>query len=291
MSFTKKKTGHISSKKKRSLKKANSSGDGTERLILMSYEQFAYTYDRLMEGMPYSDWLAFAKESWRKYGLVPRTLVDLGCGTGSLAIPLAIEGFHVTGIDLSEDMLAVAQHKAEEKNLLQSGTLSWIQQDLREWELPEQVDAVISFCDCINYLLEEEEVVQAFRQTFAGLRSGGVFLFDAHTPQQLFAYADSQPFFLNDDDVSYIWTSELDEERVQIEHALTIFTAVESGSGLFTRIDETHKQRAYELKWLEKMLQDAGFVDVIVSADFRRQEPTPSSERAFFSCRKPCDLT
>lgn len=58
----------------------------------MSYEQIAYTYDRLMEEMPYSEWLSFAKEGWRRYGLKPATLADLGCGTGSLAIPLALEG-------------------------------------------------------------------------------------------------------------------------------------------------------------------------------------------------------
>ena len=56
-----------------------------------------------------------------------------------------------------------------------------------------------------------------------GLSQAVLFLFDVHTPEQLFAYADSQPFFLNEDDVAYIWTSELDEERVQIEHELTIF--------------------------------------------------------------------
>lgn len=169
--------------------------------------------------------------------------------------------------------------------LPKGGSLQWLQQDLREWELTEPVDTVISFCDCFNYLLEEEHLVQAFRQTFRGLRSGGLFMFDVHTPQQLAAYADSQPFILNEDDISYIWTCELDEERLQIEHALTIFHAAESG--LFRRIDETHTQRAYELKRLEHMLRETGFADVQIAADFTWQQPTPSSERAFFVCRKP----
>ena len=65
-----------------------------------------------------------------------------------------------------------------------------------------------------------------------GLSQAVLFLFDVHTPEQLFAYADSQPFFLNEDDVAYIWTSELDEERVQIEHDLTIFVK-DSGKGYF----------------------------------------------------------
>jgi ubiquinone/menaquinone biosynthesis C-methylase UbiE len=82
----------------------------------MSYERFAYTYDRLMREMPYGDWLRFAREAWNEYGITPKTIVDLGCGTGNIAIPLGLEGFDVTGIDLSEDMLAVALQKAENQN-------------------------------------------------------------------------------------------------------------------------------------------------------------------------------
>ncbi|MBD0379053.1 class I SAM-dependent DNA methyltransferase [Paenibacillus sedimenti] len=252
----------------------------------MSYERFAYTYDRLMESMPYGEWLRFARESFKRFGLNPVTIADLGCGTGTLAIPLALEGYRVTGIDLSEDMLAVAEQKAEQQcTLLKTGALRWVQQDLREWELGEQVDIAISFCDCINYLLEEEDIVQAFRQTYANLKPGGIFLFDVHTPEQLFAYADSQPFFLNEEDVSYIWTSELDEERVQIEHDLTIF--VQDGPAeLFRRIDEVHVQRAYPLQWLEQQLLKVGFTEVHMAADFTWEQPTSKTQRAFFAARK-----
>ncbi|MFD0692876.1 class I SAM-dependent DNA methyltransferase [Paenibacillus sp. GCM10027628] len=252
----------------------------------MSYERFAYTYDRLMESMPYGEWLRFARESFERFNIQPVTIADLGCGTGTLAIPLALEGYRVTGIDLSEDMLAVAEQKAEQRGtLLGKGSLRWVQQDLREWDLGEQVDAAISFCDCINYLLEEEDIIQTFRQTYAGLKQGGIFLFDVHTPEQLFAYADSQPFFLNEEDVSYIWTSELDEERVQIEHDLTIFVQ-EGPTEMFRRIDEVHIQRAYPLRWLEQQLLAADFTEVRLAADFSWESPTVSTERAFFIARK-----
>jgi ubiquinone/menaquinone biosynthesis C-methylase UbiE len=253
----------------------------------MSYEQFAYTYDRLMNSMPYEDWLRFTKECFERYQIKPMTIVDLGCGTGNLSIPLAAQGFQVTGLDLSEDMLAVAEQKqSEQPSQHRGGAVRWIQQDLREWELGEEVDVAISFCDSLNYLLEEDDIVDAFRQTYAGLKPGGLFLFDVHTPQQLFAYAESQPFFLNEDDVAYIWTSELDEERVQIEHDLTIFVK-NSGSGeTFRRIDETHEQRAYPLPWLAQMLKEAGFSEIQQAADFTWENPTDQTERAFFIAKK-----
>lgn len=254
----------------------------------MSYEEFAYTYDRLMNTMPYKDWLHFVQESFDRFGVKPISIVDLGCGTGNLTIPLAREGYQMTGIDLSEDMLAVAEQKAGEQvgQLRSSRAIRWLQQDLREWELGEPVDAAISFCDSLNYLLEEEEIADAFRQTFEGLKSGGLFLFDVHTPQQLFAYAEAQPFFLNEDDVAYIWTSELDEARVQILHELTIFVKEGGNKGLFRRIDETHEQRAYSLEWLEQMLLAAGFREVQVVADFTWEQPSERTERAFFIAKK-----
>ncbi|SEB40452.1 class I SAM-dependent methyltransferase [Paenibacillus sp. GP183] len=252
----------------------------------MSYERFAYAYDRLMREMPYSDWLRFAGEAWNQYGLKPRTIVDLGCGTGNIAIPLGLAGFDVTGIDLSEDMLAVARQKAEQRSLLKGGLLTWVHQDIREWQLVERVDAVISFCDCLNYLLEETDIVQAFQHTYRGLKPGGLFLFDVHTPKQLQNYADDQPFCLNEEDIAYIWTSEYDEKRMEIDHALTIFVQDEEKKDSFQRIEEHHSQRAYPLKWLEQQLLAAGFSEVRQAADFRWQLPIPSTERAFFAALK-----
>lgn len=269
----------------------------------MAYDRFAYHYDRLMEEMPYPAWLDFLKQCWVKMGQ-PRSIVDLGCGTGALSIPLAKQGYEVYGIDLSEDMLAVAQQKMQEGERAQlfpaGGSIAWLHQDMREWELHRPVDAVISMCDCINYLLEEEEVAQTFVQVFEGLNPGGTFVFDVHTPYQLQAYAEEQPFFLNEDDIAYIWTSELDEERCEIEHALTIFVKEEpyhdSGNPLpsqppegqerFRRIDELHVQRAYDLAWMKQQLQAAGFRDIETYGDFAWKPVTDTTQRAFFVARK-----
>ncbi|CAG7634861.1 class I SAM-dependent DNA methyltransferase [Paenibacillus allorhizosphaerae] len=259
----------------------------------MAYQQFSYLYDRLMEDMPYDDWVRFARQCWDKYGS-PRTVVDLGCGTGSTAIPLAKQGYEVIGIDLSEDMLAIADQKAAAEQrrtpFLAGGSVQWLQQDMREWDIGRPADAVISFCDCFNYLLEEDDWAQAFKRTYEGLAEGGVFLFDMHTPLQLHNYAESQPFLLNEEDIAYIWTSDFDSSRCEIEHALTIFFREgdsETGSDdalteRFQRIEEVHVQRAYPIVRVEEMLRRAGFRDISCYADFYWKKPSEDTERAFF---------
>lgn len=253
---------------------------------MRAYRQFAMVYDRLMEDMPYAEWLRFARQCWERHGM-PETVVDLGCGTGSIAIPLARSGFRVFGLDLSADMLTVARGKWEESPQQAirsgSGSVRWLQQDMRDWELPEPADTVLSFCDCINYLLDEADVEAAFRATWAGLKAGGTFIFDMHAPAVLSRYALEQPFTYDERDVAYIWTSELDEERQEIEHHLTIF-ARESAArdARYIRFEEVHQQRAYDPAWIHGALTRAGFARIEQYADFAFEAPNERSERLFF---------
>ncbi|WP_276356321.1 class I SAM-dependent DNA methyltransferase [Cohnella caldifontis] len=257
---------------------------------MRSYREFASVYDRLMEEMPYGEWMSYARQCFGKYGM-PRSVVDLGCGTGNLSIPLAKSGFEVFGIDLSAEMLAIARSKWDQPPVRgQGGTIRWLQQDMRDWELPEPVDAVLSFCDCLNYLTEEADVAAAFRSTYAGLAPGGLFVFDVLAPRTLEAYAEEQPFVYDEKDVAYLWTSEYDAAERVIRHDLTFFVRDDAGgpaSGLYRRFTESHTQRSYEPDWLADQLAAAGFELLHRSADFGWETPTETSERLFYVARKP----
>jgi SAM-dependent methyltransferase len=247
----------------------------------MAYQAFAQVYDRLMKDMPYEDWLRFTRAYWERHSFRPVTVVELGCGTGNIAVPLARDGYQVTGIDLSEDMLAAAQAKTA-----QSGTSArWILQDMREWGLGFPVDAVVSFCDSLNYLTEPEDIRAAFRRTFEGLAPGGRFLFDLHPPATLRRYAADQPFAQQEDEIAYLWTCGWEEERLEIEHLLTVFVRGEDGR--YDRIDEWQVQRAYPLERIVEWLLESGFADVECFADFAFAAPRDDAVRWFVGARRP----
>lgn len=271
----------------------------------LSYGAFAYYYDQLMDDMPYPEWLDYIEAIWQEHGLQPQTVVDLGCGTGNIAIPLALRGYEVIGIDLSADMLAVARHKQEQLSVSRPN-VNWVESNMTQWQWPHTVDAVISLCDSMNYLLEENEVLQTFRQTYDGLSSGGIFIFDVHTHYTFKSYAEEQPFTWNEEDIAYIWHCYLDDHNYEIEHELTIFVKdaplriteqitdgprnageePQANQDCFRRIDELHRQRAYSLKWLNDSLYETGFHDVACLADFMMKPADETTKRAFFIARK-----
>lgn len=75
------------------------------------YESFASVYDTFMDNVPYEAWSVYVTGLLKKHGIKEGLVLDLGCGTGSLTELLAGEGYDMIGVDVSEDMLEIAQEK------------------------------------------------------------------------------------------------------------------------------------------------------------------------------------
>ncbi|MBW7649904.1 class I SAM-dependent methyltransferase [Anoxybacillus sp. ST4] len=246
----------------------------------MTYERFAGWYDQLMSDAPYDAWCALVERTVASYH-VGKRLLDLGCGTGELAIRLANKGFDVTGVDLSEQMLAIAQMKAEERGV----HVLFYQQDMRHFGPFEPFDTIVIFCDSLNYLLEDEDVVATFSRVYDQLRPGGLFLFDVHSLFKMeHIFLQKETFASNDEQVSYIWNCYPGPRPHSVEHELTFFVQLEEG--VYERVDEMHVQRTYDVAQYETWLKDAGFRLLHVWADFTEQQPTNESERIFFVAQK-----
>ena len=114
----------------------------------MSYENFSYYYDSLMDQSFYDDYLAFILEHANF-----QNVLELGCGTGEIAIRLAKLQKEVYASDLSKDMLEVARLKCIENEV--NIHLSRI--DMCDFEIAHQLDLVLCLCDSINYILKETE--------------------------------------------------------------------------------------------------------------------------------------
>ena len=79
----------------------------------MMYEQMSYVYDELIGEAPYDDWLQFTIQLFEKHGIKGKHVADVGAGTGEMSLRLAALGYDVTGIDYSNNMLRIAEQKAQ----------------------------------------------------------------------------------------------------------------------------------------------------------------------------------
>ncbi|HWO97943.1 MAG TPA: class I SAM-dependent methyltransferase [Bacillus sp. (in: firmicutes)] len=246
----------------------------------MNYGRFAYVYDRLMQDVPYDQWVKYIQKELIRTGIYQPAILDVACGTGQVTIRLAKEGYDVTGIDLSDDMLMVAREKAEQEGF----SIPLFQQNMTELELGKSFDCVGIFCDSLNYLKSAEEVKQTFSAVSSHLKRDGLFLFDVHSTYKIDEMFAEKTFAYAGEDVSYIWDCFTGEQEHSVEHELTFF--VQDETGRYERFEESHQQRTFSAAVYEEWLREAGFDDIQVTADFLSDSPTNTSERLFFSAIK-----
>lgn len=255
------------------------------------YQQMAYVYDRLMGEEVIEEWFQWIKKSLGHTApLGNKVILDVGCGTGSIAIRLAQEGYRLIGLDLSEDMLTVAREKMEQAK----AEVLWIQQDMTEIELSSPVDYVLCLCDSLNYLLSEESVKHTFQRVSAALKPEGLFLFDVHTPYKIVEGFGRQTFAYEDEEMAYIWHSDSNEKTLEVTNDLTFFIrqkGTDSSSSavsaeLYARFNELHQERAYPIERLERWLIDAGMKVLSITSDFGQADLEADTERAFFVAQK-----
>lgn len=219
-----------------------------------AYEDFAAVYDTFMDDTPYEEWRRFVTDDLKEAGIENGLLLDLGCGTGTMAELLAADGYDMIGVDLSDRMLNIAMEKREKSG----HDILYLQQDMREFELYGTVRAVVCLCDSLNYLLEEEELCAVFGLVNNYLDPGGLFVFDFNTVYKYETVIGDNVIAENRDDCSFIWENYYDTESEVNEYDLTIFVRQEQE--MFRRFTETHLQRGYTLPVIKRLLEEAGLV-------------------------------
>lgn len=268
-----------------------------------AYSDFARVYDTFMDETPYEEWCEFLDKLIKEYGISDvqenlqaktdeesllsseRNLVlDLGCGTGTLTEMMAAKGYDMIGVDNAQEMLSIAMEKRAENG---SSTL-YLLQDMRELELYSTVGTVISVCDSVNYLLEEEDVSQTFNLVNNYLYPGGILIFDFNTVYKYEQVIGDTTIAESREDCSFIWDNFYDPKEQINEYDLTLFVqeGEDENGPVFRRFQENHYQRGYTLEQMVSLVEKAGMkVELAIDAD-SHGEPTAESERIYILARE-----
>ena len=264
-----------------------------------AYTDFANVYDTFMDETPYDVWGDFIVELMNKFGVTKpaksdaseytteedseqaleeekNLIVELGCGTGSFTLNMAKRGYDIIGIDMSSDMLDIARKKTAAEGL----NVMYLEQDMRELDLYCTCGTVLSVCDSVNYLLEDEDVIETFKLVNNFLFPKGLFIFDFNTLHKYRDVIGDVTIAENRDDCSFIWDNYYHEEEHINEYDLTIFTRC-GEDDVFKRSVETHYQRGYTLEEMKSFVEKSGLKFITAIDADTHEAPTDESERIY----------
>lgn len=242
----------------------------------MIYKNLSKYYQDLILDKEYDGWTEFML-SVVKNNLNYGVGYDVGCGTGIFTRKLKKAGYKVVGVDLSPEMLSVAEEISVKENVNVEYRLA----DMRFIKSFEKLDFITAVNDGLNYI-PQKDLSKTFLAFSKCLKKGGMLLFDLSTEYKLSKILNGNMFGSDDEDLSYIWLSEYDEELNSLTINLSFF---EKTGELYKRRDEQQTQYAHQLTAVETALKNAKFEIKSITGAWG-EEITNSSERAVFLAKK-----
>ena len=233
----------------------------------MSYNQFAWYYDSLMEPQFYQDYFRFILNQGNF-----RNALELGCGTGTMANLLSPYISHIDATDLSEEMIQIAREINVKKNI------SYSLMNMIDLDKDNLYDLVLCLCDSLNYVLGYEHQKMVLSKVFQSLENHGTFIFDVHSMHKInvifLDYKEEQ----EDDDFYFYWSCKKTNDY-EITHHVVI-----EDLDTDQRMEEKHIQQSFPLELYLKTLKDIGFSNIQCYSEFKDYDP--NGDRIIFVCRK-----
>ena len=175
-------------------------------------------------------------------------VLDLACGHGRIAIPLAQRGYDVTGVDLSAFHLRLARQAAKRAGV----KVRWIRSDMREIDFEEEFDAVINVFTSFGYFEQEEDDVRVLKAVARSLRRGGKLFLDTMNREWLIRNFSESQWEEHEDGLI---TMERRRLRLEDSRVETDFMYIEPDG---RRACHTVSVRLYTLTEFQRMLGTSG---------------------------------
>lgn len=248
------------------------------------FAEYAPWYDLLYRDKDYAAEVGFVEARLRNYGISSGKLLDLGCGTGLHAIEFARRGWDVAGIDLSAEMIGMANARATQAGL----KILFRQGDACGLGPERDCDAVVSLFHVASYQTDHKRLEALFRRAHAALKPGGVFFFDYWYGGAVLAQGVETRVRVIEQDalrLTRIAQSEHDEQKATVLVNYTLFCE-DTERSTIRRVDETHRMRYWFPFEVEASLRSCGLEPACSHAWLSEAAPNTKAWAAYSVARK-----
>jgi SAM-dependent methyltransferase len=227
-----------------------------------------------MQDVGYEKWIEYIMDTINLFNIKATPLLDLTCGTGNSILPFVKrKKTSLLGVDNSIEMLKVAKSKQSD--------LALVQANARKLPFSNHFNLILSMFDSLNYILELDDLIEAFDSVKEALRGGGHFLFDMNTPYGLKCVSGRDVREENKNLMS-VWRNAYNKDTKMLTLHLTLF--VKKGTH-WHRIDEIHKEKGYSEEEIKYGLKTLNFQVIDAFRCFEHSRPDRFTKRILYIAR------
>lgn len=249
------------------------------------YTSIAGFYDELNAEYDYKGYADYIHSQVKKHGLVEGSLaLDLACGTGKMTFLLRELGYDMTGVDLSEDMLAIARDISAEREI---NDILWLCQPMQEFELYGTVDLCVCCLDSLNYLTRRDDLKRCLMLVRNYLVPDGLFIFDVNTPYRFKNVYGQNDFVSEGDGVVMTWQNDFNEKTGLCRFYLSFFEELDDGT--YSRSQEIQVERSYSMRQILSLLSECGFEVLDIHGSTNGKPFSDNDEKWYFTVRNKKD--
>ena len=225
-------------------------------------------------------------------GAEPSRILELATGTGRVAVALARLGHKVTGLDISEGMLARAQAKRARLDPEIASHLTFTRDDMARFHLDKPFDVVVAAFNALLLLPDAQARASCLTASFEHLRPGGTLVIDVFAANAIDRTPDHET-------VQFLERDPESDRLITRERFYTYDPETDRGQSLLIyRLHADAGEPPEELRLgyslalmsrdqLIGEVRDAGFVDLATYGDYRRGSWSPDSPNLIVCARRP----
>jgi len=225
----------------------------------LPYDEIAEAYDYILRHVDYQQWYEYICRIMLGRVKNPRSVLELGCGTGKFGAKFSADGFEVLGVDLSLNMLRVAKARAFRNFRIMLA-------DMRNFKLNKKFDFIFSVHDTMNYQLSLEGVRSVLNNVKHVMHTDSIFLFDVTTEYNVNNFFADKTSVYKTRGMNIEWSNSYDSD----ERIITSNFVIQKGDA---ETRETHFQKIYSIEEISQILDDEGYEIHEIFSDYSFDPP------------------